>query len=389
MRRDIDIKNINKDYLVTVNAKTAAMKAPGGMKFFITDVRTCNIFFKLEFDKPASDLTGYRIPKEKASDYVLTLRIVKPNNETKEVTAELIEEDREFFVVDLPSYCTDTIGTYTCELFIDAMVTLEPEEEPPVEEPPIEEETPEGEEGIEPLQEPEEEPEPIKYPERSTTESFTYNIVESIFNSVDEIIEDVSKYPLIDSLATKEYVNETVEHMDLFGYATRDYVNQVAIGGEIDLSEYVKEEELSKALENLLDYSDITLDKYVTNDEFADVIAKLPSHDDIKDYVTEADLAKALVDITFNGEIDLSGYATQRDLSSKSDIGHTHKEYVTDIVLRSKDYATKKDIPKELPANGGNAATVSGFGIWVGTIGEYHTIANIDEHTLYFIKEDE
>ena len=375
MRRDIDIKNINRDYLVTVNAKTAAMKAPGGMKFFITDVRTCNIFFELEFDKPASNLSGYPLPKESASDYVLTLRIVKPNNETKEVAAELIEEGREFFIVDLPSYCTDTIGTYTCELFIDAMVALEEEEEPPTEE-----ETPEGEE---------EEPEIIKYPERSTTESFEYKIVESIFNSVDEIIEDVSKYPLIDSLATKEYVNETVEHMDLFGYATRDYVNQVAIGGEIDLSEYVKEEELSRALENLLDYSDITLDKYVTNDEFTDVIAKLPSHDDIKDFATKTDIADAIVDITTSGTVDLSGYATQRDLSSKSDIGHTHKEYVTDIVLRSKDYATKSDIPKELPANGGNAATVNGFGIWVGTIAEYHTIANIDENVLYFIKEDE
>ena len=376
MRRDIDIKNINKDYLVTVNAKTAAMKAPGGMKFFITDILTSNIFFNLELDKPASNLSGYPLPKESASDYVLTLRIVKPNNETKEVIAELIEEGKDFFVADLPKSCTNLLGSYTCELFIDAMVTVG-EEEPPAED----------EEDIESQ-------EITEQHERSTTDSFTYEVVESIFTQIDEIIEGDPNYPLfIDSLATKDYVHKTVENMDLYGYATRDYVNQVLIGGEIDLSEYVKEEELNKALENLINFGDINLDKYVTDQELADALANIDIPDiDLSDYVTESELAKALVDVMTSGEVDLSSYATKEELESKADEEHTHDNTYATYEFLADHYANKNDIPTTLPANGGNADnanTVCNYSIWVGTLTEYLSLTEITENMLYFIKDDE
>ena len=45
-------------------------------------------------------------------------------------------------------------------------------------------------------------------------------------------------------------------------------------------------------------------------------------------------------------------------------------------------------IPPSLPANGGNADTVGGYNIWVGTQSEYEQIGEmIDINTLYFIKE--
>ena len=44
-------------------------------------------------------------------------------------------------------------------------------------------------------------------------------------------------------------------------------------------------------------------------------------------------------------------------------------------------------IPSSLPANGGNADTVGGYTIWVGTQAQYNAISNKSSTTIYFIKE--
>ena len=77
------MKNINRDYLVTVNAKNSTVTA-NAMSFYITDVLTSNIFFQLVFNESSNLLINSFAPNEDASNYALTLRVVKPNNETKE-----------------------------------------------------------------------------------------------------------------------------------------------------------------------------------------------------------------------------------------------------------------------------------------------------------------
>lgn len=457
MRRDIDIKNINRDYLVTVNAKTAVIKAPTGMKFFITDILTCNIFFELEFNNPASNLSDFLVPKEDINNYTLTLRVVKPNDDTKEMVVKLISEDKNFFIADLTNDFTDMLGTYICELFIDATITTE---------------------------------DGNTRQERSTTESFTYRIEKSIFNDLDEVIESEPDYPLLDSLATKDYVKWAMENMYLYGYATREYVNQVAIGGNIDLSDYTTDKELKAALDNLLeydinsrllnyatkqelkdayvtkqelkdafdDYSDsnttdlsgyvtdeelanaldnlpqyeeVDLSGYVTNEKLAEELAKVSSggtidlssyatrrelegyiteqeledaladlpnggidlsgyatKEELKGYVSEKELEDALADLSDgnnNGDVDLSAYATKEELKKKANKEHTHEEYITDADLVAKEYITKD----QLPTYSGDANTVGGYSIWVGTQHEYDTITSITPNKLYFIKEDE
>ena len=51
-----------------------------------------------------------------------------------------------------------------------------------------------------------------------------------------------------------------------------------------------------------------------------------------------------------------------------------------------KKLATTSDIPTTLPANGGNANTVGGYTIWVGTQSEYDAISSKSSTTIYFIK---
>ena len=50
------------------------------------------------------------------------------------------------------------------------------------------------------------------------------------------------------------------------------------------------------------------------------------------------------------------------------------------------DYALKSEIPTTLPTNGGNANTVGGYTIWVGTQSEYDAIGSKSSTTIYFIK---
>ena len=302
------MKNINRDYLVTVNAKTAEIDPPNNMKFYITDILTCNIFFQLVFNEPHNLITSYA-PNEDSSNYSLKLRVVKPNNDIKEVDVEPLPQGGDFFVANLTPSFTDYIGTYECELFIDTEIN--------------------------------------GYAERSTTDSFEYEVEKSIFTNVDEIIEGNPDYPgILDSFATKDYVNDYINYkisnMDLFGYATRDYVNQVIVGGEFDLSEYVTDEELRNALANV----------------------------DLDNYVTEAELAQALVDIVTNGTVDLSPYVTDKELeealagfstgdsyndteirnliAAKADREHTHDEYITDTELTDRDYATNNLVDEKI-----------------------------------------
>lgn len=191
------MKNINRDYIVTVNAKTSTLSA-NAMSFYITDILTSNIFFQLIFNESGNALINSYAPNENADDYALTLRVVKPNNEPKELILERLDSTTNFFIADLTADFIDILGMYNCELFVNTTINGRAE--------------------------------------RSTTNSFTYVVKPSIFNNLDDIIEGDPDYPLVDNLATKEYVDQ-------------------AVSGGIDLSRYPTTEEMNAALNRK---SDIT-----------------------------------------------------------------------------------------------------------------------------------
>lgn len=287
------MKNINRDFLVTVDAKTAAIKAPKGMSFYITDVHTCNIFFKLEFGETDSLIDEYA-PEEDASNYKLILRVLKPNKDQKEIVATLLNDKKgnNFFIADLTREFTDYLGIYECELFIESNINNQ-------------------------------------RTERSTTDRFEYEVKESIFSVLNDIIEGDPNYPLLaDRFATKDFVLYSITNLDLYGYATREYVNQVLVGGDVDLSEYITNSELEEAL--------------------SDVVNNV----DLSEYATKAELESALENM---------------DLT---------------------EYAKKSEIPTSLPANGGNADTVDGYSIWIGSQEAYDALETLEANTLYFVEEE-
>ena len=172
--------NLNRDYLVTVDVKSATVKA-NSMSFYITDIKTCNIFCQLVINESSSELVKKYAPIENAQDFKIKLRIIKPNNEFKEIDFSLLNQLEAFFMVDLTEDYKDIIGTYKCELFVDCIVNSELE--------------------------------------RITTASFNYAVKPSIANNLDEVIETDPDYPLVDRIL------EQLENVDLTNYATNESVD--------------------------------------------------------------------------------------------------------------------------------------------------------------------
>ena len=244
------MKNINRDYLVTVNAKTSTLSA-NAMSFYITDILTSNIFFQLIFNESGNALINSYAPNENTDNYRLTLRVVKPNNEPKELDVVLLDQGTNFFIADLTADFIDILGTYECELFIDTEVNGRAE--------------------------------------RSTTNSFTYVVKPSIFNNLDDIIEGDPDYPLVDSLATKEYVDQVVS-------------------GGIDLSGYPTIEEMNAALNQKSDITHQHIVQFVMKDPVNGVLNLKSSYKHIK--TTPVDGMRIVLPTTIEGACEIHLYFT-------------------------------------------------------------------------------
>lgn len=210
------MKNINRDYLVIVDARTAKITPPKDMKFYITDEHTSNIFFQLVFedynDKDITSLINDKVPQRYDIDS-LTLRVVKPNFETATIDAhKLSEDDPCFFVADLTNDFINVSGICECELFIDSHI--------------------------------EKDGEPIL--ERSTTDSFTYEVKESVFFNLDDVID--YHQIAIENIATKDYVDGVVSgNVSMSRYATTEQLNAKADIEHVH-EDYVSKEELETEL---------------------------------------------------------------------------------------------------------------------------------------------
>ena len=157
--------NLNKDYIITVDVKNATVSTPSNMSFYITDVKTSNIFAQLVINESKSELIKKYAPVENAEDFEITLRVIKPNNQAISIDFTLLNQLEAFFMVDLADEYRDYIGTYQCELFVDSKVNGELE--------------------------------------RITTSSFTYEVLPSIVNNLDEVVESYPDYPLIEDMLVR------------------------------------------------------------------------------------------------------------------------------------------------------------------------------------------
>ena len=169
------MSNANRDYAIVYDIKNSSLVLSRPLIFYLTDKNTSNIFVKLVTRVIVGDGIDQYTDIENASNYVLTMRVIKPNNEVKSLEATQ-HEPENIFQFDLTEDFKDIPGKYICELTISTIVS--------------------------------------ERQELITSDPFNYEVKRSILSNVSEIIEtaDTTVEKLLNDLeATKSRLFNDLE----------------------------------------------------------------------------------------------------------------------------------------------------------------------------------
>lgn len=114
-------------------------------------------------------------------------------------------------------------------------------------------------------------------------------------------------------------------------FATMDYVDNVFSNLVINLTDYVKREELP-------DFSTFITeipDEYITKTEL-DAKGYLTEHQDLSEYAKNTDVDKKIAEAQLDGEVNLEDYATKEDIKdfvSEDNIDDKIKDTLTKVIL--------------------------------------------------------
>ena len=183
------MSNANRDYAIIYDVKNGSLVLSRPLVFYITDKNTSNIFVKLVTKIIVGNGIDQYVDIENASNYVLTMRVIKPNNEVKSLEATQ-HEPENIFQFDLTEDFKDIPGKYICELIISTIVNSRQE--------------------------------------LITSDPFNYEVKRSILSNVGEIIEteDTTVEKLLNNLDTtkaelssqiKEVATEKMDKNSLIG----------------------------------------------------------------------------------------------------------------------------------------------------------------------------
>ena len=144
------MSNVNRDYLIAYDVKTGKVVLSRPIEFYVTDRNTSNIFIKLVTQISIDYEVDEFVELEPAENFEVSLRVIKPNDDVKNVTAQIMR-DKSIFQVDLKEEFKDISGTYQCELLVSTTVN-----------------------GTQEL---------------NTSDSFTYQVKRSLLSNVETVIE--------------------------------------------------------------------------------------------------------------------------------------------------------------------------------------------------------
>ena len=186
MKGSEHMANINKNHIMRIDMGNATLNG-GGFSFYITDKNTSNLFVELVVNTSNNPLIGKFVAIEQASDYMVTLVMIKPDKEILYIDGELLEEER-LFHFNFSREELNQIGAFKCEFRIKCLVN-----------------------GVE---------------EVRTTAPFGFDVLPSIVTDLDGEAVKVEVFPIYEELL--ERLNNLEEGL-LVGYATKEYVDE-AIG---------------------------------------------------------------------------------------------------------------------------------------------------------------
>ena len=203
------------------------------------------------------------------------------------------------------------------------------------------------------------------------------------------------------------------EHQDISGKVDK-----------VDGKSLISDDEIER-LSTLKNYDDTDI-KNSLNSKANKTELHSHSNKNVLDGITASKISEWNNKSTFNGNYNdltnkptiptLNGYATEQyvneeiekidvteqltDYAKKSELHSHSNKSVLDGITSSKitewnnkstfdgNYNSLTNKPASLPANGGNANTVGGYSLWVGTQAQYDAIATKSDTTIYIIKEE-
>ena len=184
-------------------------------------------------------------------------------------------------------------------------------------------------------------------------------------------------YPTVPT-KTSQLTNDSgylTEHQSLEGLATETYVDSSVANIVSSAPETLDTlNELATALGNDPNFATTVATELGTKVDKVD--GKGLSTNDL------SNLLKDQYDAAYQHSQTAHFSGSYNDLSDKPTIPSKTSELTND-----RGYITSSDIPSSLPANGGNADTVGGYAIWVGTQAQYNAITSKSSTTIYLIKE--
>ena len=86
------MSNTNRDYLIICDVKNSKLTINRPIKFYITDKNTSNIFIRLVTKIENDSGVVEYVDIEPATNYVVTMRIIKPDDAVKSITASRLKE---------------------------------------------------------------------------------------------------------------------------------------------------------------------------------------------------------------------------------------------------------------------------------------------------------
>ena len=298
--------NLNKENIIEVDVKNATVTTKGSMKFYVTDIKTCNIYCQLVTNKSETpQLIQDFAPVENAEDFKVTMRLIKPNNEPKELDFIELKDSDAYFYVDLTDEYKDQAGIYKCELFVDCTVSGELE--------------------------------------RITTSSFTYEVKKSIWSDLDDILEGKPGTPLLERLATMAYVDDSISAIpesDLLNdFAQVSYVNESIdrYDNKILKQDYASREYVNEMISNIR--YDIGAAGYATSLSVNESISALRT-DLVNNFAPLSYVNDKLLQINTSLSYD---YATKTYVENKFNFVNNQL-----IEIQSKNYIEKETYDKDI-----------------------------------------
>lgn len=295
-------KNINKDYLVTLDIKRASIINNAPIVFNILDLNTCNIFVNMVINMSNNELISKYVNVENAEDFDIEMNVIFPNNDYKVIRAELLDRENAIYEFDLPSEFTQFIGSYKCEMVVKCNIS--------------------------------------EREEIAVSERLTYEVVKSITNDLENI-KDAQGKPIInkvledlDSKANKSDIpTKTSQLENDSNFVNETYVTDAINNAKLEGNEGIDLTIYQQKTDNALNTEDKTVVGAIN-----EVKTKV---DGIKVPTKVSELENDGGFITAENIPNIEGLATKEDLNAKADVNHNHDEVYSKLGHTHSQYLTE------------------------------------------------